>query len=82
MYVLICKGVALTYFQKLLERLTGSTKEESHKAIALLQQDARATEESQSIQQCQVLRRSPRNTEHCSFLVEAQEMWPISTSGP
>lgn len=45
--------MVLTYFQKLLERLTGSTEEESHKAAALLQREVRTKQEPLSIQQCQ-----------------------------
>lgn len=78
-YVLTLEGVVLTYFQKLLERLTGSTEEESHKATALLQREARATQEPLSIQQCQLNRRPLRNAEHRSFLAEAEE---TRSSGP
>jgi len=73
------EGVVLTYFQNLEERLTGSTEEESHKAAALLQREARATQEPLSIQQCQFNRRPLRNAEYCSFLAEAEE---TRSSGP
>lgn len=79
-YVQTLEGVVLTYFQKLQESLTGSTGEKSHKAAALLQREARATQEPISIQQCQFKRRPLRGTEHHrSFLVEAEE---TQFSGP
>lgn len=79
MYVPTLEGVVLTYFQKLLEKLTGSTEEESHKATALLQREARATQEPLSVLHCHFKERPLRNAEHRSFLTEAEE---TQSSGP
>lgn len=45
-YVLTLEDMVLTHLPELQKRLTGSTKEVSHKATALLQQEVRAKQES------------------------------------
>lgn len=72
-YVLTLEGMVLTHLPELQKRLTGSTKEVSHKGAALLQQEVGAKQESLSVQEYQFNGRPLRNAEHHSFLVEAKE---------
>lgn len=73
------ENTVLTHLPELQKRLTGSTKEVSHKATALLQQEVRAKQEPLSVQEYQFNGRPLRNAEHHSFLVEAKE---TRSSGP
>lgn len=77
--MLTLEDMVLTHLPELQKRLTGSTKEVSHKATALLQQEVRAKQEPLSVQEYQFNRRPLRNVEQHSFLVEAKETW---SSGP
>lgn len=73
MYVLTLEGMVLTHLPELQKRLTGSTKEVSHKAAALLQQEMGSKQEPLSVQEYQFNGRPLRNAEHHSFLAEAKE---------
>lgn len=75
MYVLTLVGMVLTHLPELQKRLTGGTKEVSHKGAALLQQEVGAKQEPLSVQEYQFNGRPLRNAEHHSFLVEAKEAW-------
>lgn len=75
MYMLTLEGMVLTHLPELQKRLTGSTKEVSHKGAALLQQEVGAKQEPLSSQEYQFNGRLLRNAEHPSFLMEANETW-------
>lgn len=67
------EGMVLTHLPELQKRLTGSTREVSHKGAALPQQEVEAKQEPLSVQEYQFNGRPLRNAECHSFLAEAKE---------